>query len=222
MKMHPSRTQISLLFFCLAATRGALAADPWQLLETRLHKNAGLVGNEIATHFEMTGDDAPDTGAYRTHILRWEKDGTPARSAPDGAGNAKKSALALGIAERFANHPEQLFQTPEAIVPLGAATIGQRALSLYEVRSRFPNGKAPITAKLWLDPASGELLKVAGAVTGIPMPGVKTVNFTVLYRADGEGRSLPATLNIDYTVSMFFHTGKIQFAQEFVNWDQRP
>ncbi|MYN19534.1 hypothetical protein GTP81_22585 [Rugamonas sp. FT107W] len=222
MRKYSFRTQISLLFLCLAAARGALAAEPWQQLETQLHRNAGLVGNEIATSFELPGDDAPDTGAYRTHILRGEKDGTPARSAPEDAGAAKKSVLALGIAERFANHPEQLLQAPEAIVPLGATTIGQRALSLYEVRSRFPNGKAPVTAKIWLDPASGELLKVAGAVTGIPMPGVKTVYFTVLYRADGEGRSLPATLTVDYTVSMFFHTGKIHFAQEFANWDKRP
>ncbi len=105
---------------------------------------------------------------------------------------------------------------------MGAASIDNRTPSLYEVHSRFVNGKLPVTAKIWLDPASGALVKVAGAATNVPTPGIKAINFTLLYRTDSEGRSLPAKLTMDYTITVLFHTAKILFTQEFVNWEQRP
>ncbi|MES2163920.1 MAG: hypothetical protein V4476_22400 [Pseudomonadota bacterium] len=206
----------------MLAARSACATDPWTLVQAQLQKNAGLVGNVIASTYELPGDDAPDTGSYQTHIQRWEKNGTPIRMSPDGSEPPKKSALALALAERFANHPDELFQTPESMVALGAASIDNRALSLYEVHGRFINGKLPINAKVWLDPASGALVKVAGAVTSAPVPGVKSIHFTLLYRTDSEGRSLPAKLTLDYSVNFFFHSGKILFAQEFVDWEKRP
>lgn len=97
-----------------------------------------------------------------------------------------------------------------------------RVFSVCQIHSRFVNGRLPITANIWFDLANGTVEKVVGTLEKVDLPGVKTVNFSLIYRTDSEGRSLPAILKVDYTISIFFHTGKVAFSQEFHDWAPRP
>ncbi|MYM97488.1 hypothetical protein [Duganella vulcania] len=212
-------------------THGAIAAEqsqsePWSLIERQLHKNLGLAASEITSAFELPGDDGPVAGFYKTHIQQWDKNGTPIRSLLRGdesnERSYKRATLDLSLATRFANHPETLFQRPDLAVTLGTEQLNNRMLDIYEIRSRFTNGTLPITAKIWFDPTNGTLIKVIGTIRDMPVPGVKSANFILTYNTDKDGRSLPAKLQVDYTISLFFHTGKVLFSQEFLRWEKHP
>lgn len=206
----------------------ARAQDPmksWELLQTQLHRNVGLAAAEISSSFEVLGDKVPQTGQYTTRVRQWNKNGEASRQL-DGDDEAsrrayKMAALDLSLATRFADKPEELFQTPDSIVSLGETMEEGRVLSVYQVHARFINGKFPITANIWFDSANGTVAKVEGTAEKINLPGMKTVNFSLVYHTDSEGRCLPAILKVDYTITIFFQSGKITFVQNFHDWVQR-
>ncbi len=210
---------------CATAQTGT-PMKPWDLVEAQLHRNSGLAAAEISSSFEVIGDQVPLTGKYITRVRQWNKNGEISRPL-DGSDEAslrayKMATLDLALATRFADKPDELFQTPDSVAALGETMADGRALSIYQVHARFINGKFPITANIWFDSANGTVVKVEGTAEKVDLPGMRTVNFSLVYRTDSEGRCLPATLRMDYTVSIFFHTGKIAFVQNFYDWVRRP
>lgn|GEM_PF-5457347 len=199
--------------------------NSWELAEAQLRRNSGLAALQISSSFEVLGDQVPLKGKYTTRALQRNTIGEVSRQL-DGSDEAslrayKMAALDLALATRFADRPEELFQTPDSIVSLGETIAEGKTLSIYQLHTRFINGKFPITATIWVDSENGSVIKVEGTAEKVNLPGMRTVHFSLVYRTDNEGRCLPATLNVDYTISIFFHSGKISFVQNFRDWVPR-
>lgn len=207
----------------VAGTRDPMKS--WELVEAQLRRNSGLAALQISSSFEVLGEEVPLTGKYTTRALQWNKIGEISRPL-DGSDEAslrayKMATLDLSLAARFADRPEELFQTPDSIASLGETVAEGKTLSIYKLHTRFINGKFPITANIWVDSENGSVIKVEGTAEKVNLPGMRTVHFALVYRTDNEGRCLPATLNVDYTISIFFHSGKISFVQNFRDWVPR-
>jgi hypothetical protein len=198
----------------------------WEAIETALSKNGGMVAAEISSSFQVPGDDGPVSGSYKTRIRGWDKNGIPTRMLDgDGVNSSrayKMEALDLSFATRIANHPEELFQRPDSMTLLGEETAEKKVVSIYEVRTRFTKGSRPVTAKIWMEHASGTLVKVEGVMEKMSLPGIQSANFSLSYRSDQAGHNLPAALKVNYTISIFFHTGQVEFSQQFSDWQPRP
>ncbi|MRW83472.1 hypothetical protein GJ698_05125 [Pseudoduganella sp. FT26W] len=92
---------------------------------------------------------------------------------------------------------------------------------VYEIYSRFVNGTKPVKANLWIDRRSAAICKVEGTMLEVGLPGVKTAGFLLRYLLDDQGRSVPASLDLRYTISIFFHTGEVSFKEKFSDWRPR-
>jgi hypothetical protein len=200
---------------CLAQQSSSV----WDTFERTLGRNAGLGAHEIAVTYEVPGDSGPQVGSYTTHVGRWDAKGNPDRVLVKGGEKTYAMArLDLSIAEHIANHPEALFEQPYSIHRSGDETIDGQVFAVYEIQSRFVQGTKPVKARLWMARESGAIYKVEGILLEVGLPGVKTADFVLQYAPDAQGRSMPATLELRYTISIFFHTGEVSFKERFADW----
>lgn len=187
-----------------------------------LGKNTGLGAYEIDSSYELPGDDGRQTGKYTTRVSRWYAKGKPDRTLVKGGEKSYAMAhLDLSIAEHIANRPEELFEEPSSIQSLDDQVIDNQVFLVCEMQSRFVNGTKPVKARLWVKRESGAIYKVEGRMLEVGLPGVKTADFFLQYALDSQGLSLPASFELRYTISIFFHTGEVSFKQNFADWRSR-
>lgn len=185
----------------------------WDKVQRQLQKNAGVVAHRIAVRFEVPDDTGRRVGRYQTRIGRWTARGHPVRELVKDSDSTKAYELAtldLSLAERIANRPDQLFQSPESITVF--------AEGVYAVRTKFIDGSRPVTARIWIDSDTGALQKIEGTMEKVGLPEVASANFSLRYVSDADGRSLPESLSLSYTLSLFFHSGEFSFIEKFSDW----
>lgn len=220
------RGVLALCWIGIFSVANAQATDAtWALFQTHLQANKGLVAHEIVSRFEVPGDNGRISGAYKTSIQRWDASGEPVRGlaeqSEDGRAGLRIAPLSCSIADKLADHPEELFQSLESLIYLGDQELQGTVWSVMQSRSRLPRGNAQVHAKVWLNPRTGQPNKVEGVIEQVPMPGVKSINFTLKYAADAEGRSLPLDVTVHSTIALFFHSGSVSFTQELGKWRRR-
>ena len=195
------------------------SSSAWDTFERTLGRNAGLGAHEVAVTYEVPGDSGPQAGSYTTRVGRWDAKGNPDRVLVKGGEKAYAMArLDLSIAEYIANRPEALFKQPSSIQPSGDQVFDGQVFAVYDIHSRFVQGTKPVKAKLWMARESGAIYKVEGTLLEVGLPGVKTADFVLQYAPDVQGRSMPATFELRYTISIFFHTGEVSFKEKFADW----
>lgn len=228
-KSYPSL--VFLLALPLTFAGSAMASnslDPetaWRLVAEKLKQNEGLVAYGIHSTYEIPGDGAPEKGEYRTTINGWSRDGQPIRTLVVEPGRSisddQRSALDLSLASKIASRPDLLFDAPKNLAVDDVDFRGSECRRL-EFDSNFHGGRLPVHVKLWFSTQRNAILRVEGRADGIPLPGVKAVNFDVEYGQDERGRSLPIRLRIQYAISILFNQGIVLFDQDFARWEQRP
>jgi hypothetical protein len=177
---------------------------------------------EIAVTYEVPGDNGPQAYHYATQVSRWDAKPHPDRVLVKGGERAYALArLDLSIAEHIANRPEALFEPPSSMQALDDQVMDGQVFSICEIRSRFVQGSKPVKARIWMAKESGAIYKVEGTMFEVGLPGVKTADFVLQYGPDSQGRSLPASLALRYTISIFFHTGEVAFKEQFADWRAR-
>lgn len=191
----------------------------WEDLQRQLKKNAGLAAHEIAVRAEMPDDSGQRVYQYQAHLQSWDAKGNPIWGLE---GDYSMAKLDLSLAEHVANRPDTLFEPPAFIQALPDQSIDGQACAVYELKSTFANGTRPVAARFWIVRQTGRLEKVEGTMEKVGLPGVKSANFSLHYAADSAGRSLPQKLSVQYTISVFFHSGTVTFVQQFAEWRPKP
>jgi len=193
----------------------------WDGMRQQLSKNTGLIAYQIATSFEAPGDDGPETGQYSTRVNQLDKEGNPLREHVAGDKKSYKfDAMSLSLAILAANRPEEFLLSPSTMVFIRDDMVDGEAASVYEVKSSVGKGTYPVLAQVWI--RQGMPLKIDGVVEKLPLPGIKKAAFSLLYTTGENGLSLPKSLQVNYTISIFFHTGQVSFQHNFSDWKRKP
>jgi hypothetical protein len=196
--------------------------EAWRALSRHLQANSGLVAEEIHTRFRVPYDGGPVHGSFKTTVCgrvdgEIERNLVPGKVSSADEQGYKLRFLGLSIARRLANHPEQLFASVQSSKTLPDERLNGKLFTVLEVNANVQKG-LPVRAKVWIDPAGGSPFKLSAVIEKSPLPGVKSIAYSVDYDVDKNGRSLPNTVNISYVLSFLFKTGDVNFTQEIRKW----
>ena len=199
--------------------------DPWLHLQNHLAKNKPFIASEITSRYELPGDDSPTRGTYRTIIQEPSNETEPTRTlspiTKEGELGLKMAAMNFGIAEKFANHPAELFTPYSSVEVLGQENRKGTELIVLQLRSRFSKkGNFPLTAKIWMT-GDNHPVQVEGTIENVPLPGVKNVSFTINYADDENGNSLPKDVVVSYPIKIFIHSGTVLFHHTLSAWQTK-
>lgn len=200
-------------------------AQLWSSMQAKLSSNKPLLAYEIDSTFEIPGDSGRESGKYKEIFTSVPMDDKPRRSISEKSAHSdtgiKYSELDLGLTDNFANHPEQLFSIVDSMEVEGKEKIDGEMYSIVKLRTHHPKGNFPIAASVWISEKDSRPLRVRGIYEKTPIPGMKSLNFSVDYTTDATGRSLPMEVSIAYTISIFFHTGEFAFSHRLTDWRTR-
>ncbi|WP_426189700.1 hypothetical protein [Massilia sp. DWR3-1-1] len=217
-----------LILFAQSTEMNATASsrtgtENWEILQHQLSRNRQFIAFEIISRYELPGDEAPMNGQYRTIIKKVLSEGEQLRELSEktreGDVGVKMGAMNFGIADRFANHPEELFPTATSVDLVGREQRDGEDYIILKIRTLFSKkGNFPLTAKIWILEKNSHPVRVEGVIENVSLPGVKNISFTVKYDDDENGRSFPSEITISYPINIFFHHGKIFFQHTLSSW----
>lgn len=212
---------VCAIFTCPLA-KAETAAKQWGLLQTHLSMNKTYIAHEIDSRYELPGDSVPVAGKYKTIVDPNYRQDEPRRilSEPTEAGavGMKMAPMEFGMGAQWANRPDELFSEVTSIEFITNEQQDGESYSVLRVRTHLTRGNAPVTAKIWVNEKNSRPLRVEGIIEKVPLPGVKQIHFTVTYRADADGRSLPREVTVTYPISIFFHSGVVLFQHNLSDW----
>lgn len=201
-------------------------AESWAQLQEQLGRNKQYVARDIATRYDLPGDDARVIGSYRTTIISTGTDGQPIRALAEqttqGTTGLKLAPMAFGIAENIANRPYELIATAAPVDIAGQETLDGRRCLIINIAGRFSTkGRFPLNAKIWIGESDSHPIRIEGSIDKISMPGISKIDFRIDYQDSQDGRSLPKQISISYPVKIFFHTGYVAFRHDIAAWTAR-
>lgn len=181
-----------------------------------------VVATRMATSFKVSDDKSPESGTYKSERAPGASGEKPKWVVVD-KGNVSESmqkmtTLDLGLAAKVAEHPNDLLEGTTAVERVGSETLGGKEWVILKAHTRLKEGKRPLLAKVWVNPETGQPLKIEGAFEKVPMPGLKDIRFSINYEAAGEAAVLPKLVKFHLAFSILFQSGEMDLAQELSGW----
>jgi len=215
----------SALIFVSTLAKAEMPMPVWTQVQQQLARNQGLIAYQIDSAFELTGDAPPEAGQYATRVRQLDKNGKPVReliaSSKEATQAYKMDAMSLSLGNLAANRPEEFLLSPSSMVFVRDEEIDRQAASVYEVKASVGNGNYPAVAMIWVTQKDAIPIKIEGVLEKLPLPGIKKARFVLCYVTGAHGLTLPASIQINYAVSIFFQDGKVSFLQKFSDWEKR-
>jgi hypothetical protein len=213
----------SALILISTLAKAEMPMQVWNQVQQQLARNQGLIAYRIDSAFELTGDAPPEVGQYATRVRQFDKNGKPVReliaSSKEATQAYRMDAMSLSLGNLAANRPEEFLLSPSSILFVRDETVDGLAASVYEAKTSV--GKYPAVVMIWVMQKDATPIKMEGVLEKLPLPGIKKVQFVLRYATGLHGLTLPASMQINYAVSIFFQEGKVSFSQKFSDWEKR-
>jgi hypothetical protein len=219
---------LALLMLCCLPV-GQLQAqttDPlWQKALAHMEAIKSLVASQLQFRLEATdGDGKVQERVDTTSQLSSWKAGEPVRVVSASSDSKHNKAADSKSDLTLANHPDEALKWIQSVQRKDEVMLGTQASVVFEVvgEKLKADKRLPFTGKVWLDKATGSVLKTDCTFDPANVPLTKRMSQSVVFGTNKDGLWLPKTATADVTASAFFTQIKINMQHSFESWVVRP
>jgi hypothetical protein len=219
---------LALLMLCClpASPLHAQTTDPlWQKALAHMDAIKSLVASQLQFRLEATDGDGKVQERVETTSQRssW-KAGEPVRVVSASSESKLNKGADSKADLSLANHPDEALKWIQTVQRKDEVMLGAQPSVVFEVvgEKLKADKKLPFTGKVWLDKATGSVLKTDYSFDTAGIPMTKKMNQSVVFGANKDGLWLPKASTAEVLASAFFTQIKISMQYSFDSWVVRP